>query len=142
MRQTVRLVAVDDQIFFTVGSGMNGLPRHLHTAETHADELLDEFVMVAADVNHLGLLATFAENFLDEHVVVVAPEPTKLQLPAVNEIADDIEILAIHHAQEFQQLRHAGMAGAEMDVRDPNRAANDRLVQIQIQMGLVNVHNL
>jgi hypothetical protein len=77
-------------------------------------KLVDELVVVAGDVNDLGLLAAFAEDFLDEHVVVVAPEPAELQLPAVNEIADDVEIFAVHHAQKFQQLRDAGVLGAEM----------------------------
>ena len=44
MRQAVRLMAVDDEILLAVGGGMDGLPRHLHAAEAHADELLDELV--------------------------------------------------------------------------------------------------
>ena len=107
------------------------------------DELLDEFVMVAGDVNDLGLLAAFAQQLLDEHVVVVAPEPAELQFPAVNEIADHVKVFAVHHAQEIQQLAHAGVARAQMDVRNPDRAAGERLVQIQFQhLLLVLAHTL
>ncbi len=134
VRQSVRLMAVDDEIFFPVGGGVNRLPGHRHVAKSHAHELFDEFIMVAGDVDDLGLPAAFAEQFLDEQVVVVAPEPAKLQFPAINEIADDVKILAIHPAQEVQQFGDAGVLRAQMDVRDPDRPAGHRLVQIQIQI--------
>jgi len=128
VRQAVCLMAMDDEIFFPVGGGVNGLPRHRHIAKSHAHELFDELVMVAADIDDLSLPAAFAEQFLDEHIVVVAPEPAEFQFPAINEIADDVKILAIHPAQKAQQFRHAGVLGAEMDVRDPDRPADQRLV--------------
>ncbi len=140
MRQAVRLMAVDDEIFFAVRRGVDDLVRHHHAAETHPGELVDELIVVAGDINDFGLLAAFAEQFLDEDVVVAAPEPAELQLPAVNEIADEVEVLAIHHAQKVQQLLDAGVLGAEMDVGNPDRAADDRLVGIQIEIWLVSVH--
>ena len=142
VRQAVRLVAVDDEIFFPVGGGVDHLVRHDHAAKTHPGKLINELVMVAGDVNDLRLLAAFAQQFLDEQIVVVAPKPAELQFPAVNEIADYVEILAVHRAQKFQQLGDARMFGAEMDVGDPNGAADDRLAQIQIEIGLIVVHNL
>jgi hypothetical protein len=120
VRQAVRLVAVDDEIFFPIGGGVNHLPRHRHAAEARSDKLLDELVMVARDVNHLGLLAAFAEQFLDEHVIVVAPIPPELEFPAVNQIADEVEILTVHQAQEMQQLVNAGVPRAEMNVGNPD----------------------
>ena len=47
VRQAIRLVAVNDEIFFPVGGGVHHLPRHRHCAETHAHELLDELIVVA-----------------------------------------------------------------------------------------------
>jgi hypothetical protein len=120
VREAVSLVAVDDEIFFPVGGGVHHLARNRDAAEFHAHELLDEFVVVAGNVNHLGLLAAFAEKFLDERVVVLTPEPTELQLPAVNEIADEVKVFAIHHAEKVEELLHARVFGAEVDVRDPN----------------------
>ena len=109
-------MSVDDEIFFPVGSGVDHLARNRNAAEFHAHELLNELVMVAADVDDLSAFAAFAEQFLNEQVVVIAPEPAELQLPAVNEIADEVEILAIHPAQELQQLLDAGVLGAEMNI--------------------------
>ena len=126
VRQAIRLVAVDDKIFFPIGGGVNRLTRNGDAAESHAHELLDEFVVIAGNVNHLRLLAAFAEDFLDEHVVVIAPEPPELQLPAVNEITHEVEIFTVHHAQKFEQFCNVRVPCAEMDVRDPNRTATHR----------------
>lgn len=143
MCQAVCLMTVDDEILFPVGSGMHDLPGHGHAAKSHAYKLLDKFVMVAGNVNDPGLLAAFAKQFLNEHIVVVAPEPTELEFPSVNEIADQIKVFAIHLAQEFQQFGNTGMPRAEVDVRNPNRAAAERLVQIQFQgLLFIVVHNL
>ncbi|MEY4918013.1 MAG: hypothetical protein RL616_1926, partial [Verrucomicrobiota bacterium] len=38
VRQAVRLMAVDDEIFFPIGSSVHHLPRDGHTAETHPHE--------------------------------------------------------------------------------------------------------
>ncbi len=141
MREPVRLMAVDDEIFFSVGGGMDHLPRDGHIPKPHPHELLDELVVIARNINHLGLLAAFAEQFLDEHIVVIAPKPAELQFPAINQIADEIQIFAIHYAQELQQFRYAGVLRAEMDVGDPHGTADDGLVGIQFQVGLVFVHN-
>jgi len=116
MRQAVRLMTVDDEIFFPVGGGVHCLLRHDHAAKTHSHKLLDEFVVVAGDVNDFRLFAAFAEQFLDEHVVVVLPEPAELQLPAVNQVADDVKIPALDHAQKFQQFGDARVPCAEMDI--------------------------
>ena len=140
MRQAIRLVAMNDEILFAIGPHVDRLASHGDAAKPHADELLDEFVMVAADINDLGVLAAFAEQLLDEHVIVIAPEPAVLELPAVNKVADDVEVFAIHQAKEIQQFGDAGVARPEVDIRNPNRAADQRLVQIQIQKLLVVVH--
>ncbi len=120
MRQAIRLMPVNHEVFFPVRSRMHGLARHCHAAEPHAHELLDEFVVVAGDINDRGLLAAFSQQLLNQHVVIIAPKPPELQFPTVNEIADQIQIFAIHFAQEFQQLAHPRMARAQMDVGDPD----------------------
>jgi hypothetical protein len=138
MRQAIGLVAVNDEIFFPIGRSMDHLVRHHHPAKTHAGELINELIMVAGDVNHLGVLAAFAEQFLDEHIIVITPEPAEPQFPAVNQVADDIKIFAVHHAEKFQQFRDASVPRAEVDVRNPDRPANDRLTRNRIQVWLIH----
>ena len=128
VREAIRLMTVDDKVFFPIGRGMDHLMRHDHAAEPHPGKLVNELIMVAGDIDDLGLLAAFAQQFLDEHVVVVAPEPAEFQFPAVDQIPDNVEVFAVHDAQEFQQLLHAGVLGAEMDVGDPDGTADDGFV--------------
>lgn len=78
VRQAVRLMAVDDEIFFPVSGGVHDFARNGDVAEFHADELFQKLIVVAGDADDLGLLATFAEKFLDERVVVITPEPAEL----------------------------------------------------------------
>lgn len=140
MRQAIRLMPVDDQKFFAVRRGMHRLPGDGDVAKLHAHELLDELVVVAADVNHLGLLAAFAKQLLDEHVVIVAPEPAEFKLPAINEIADEVKVFAVHQAQEIQQFLDPRVAGAQVNIRNPDRAADERFVQVQFQSLLASFH--
>jgi len=122
VRQAICLMAVNHQIFFPVGGCVNNFTRNGDTAEAHPEKLLDEFVVVSGDVDHLGLLAAFAEQFLDERVVIIAPEPAELQLPAVNEIAYKVKVFAVHHPQKCEQFLDLRVACAEMNVGDPDRA--------------------
>ena len=77
-------MAVQNEIPFAIGRGVNHLAREHYAPEIHIQELLDEFVMIAADVNDPGLFAALSEQFLDEDIVTVFPMPFGLQLPAVN----------------------------------------------------------
>jgi hypothetical protein len=78
MGQTVRLMAVDDEIFFAVRRSVNHLMRHDYAAKTHSGKLINELVMVAGDVDDFRLLAAFAEEFLNQQIIIVSPEPAKL----------------------------------------------------------------
>jgi len=127
MRQAIRLMSVDNEIFFPIGSRVHDFASNGDIPEFHSHELLDELVVVAGDVDDFGLLAALAKQFLDQHVVFIAPEPAELQFPAINEIADKVKVFAIHDAQEFQQRVHLRVARAEVDIGNPNRAIFLRL---------------
>ena len=43
-------------------------------------------------------------------------------MPAVDEIANDVELLAVSLAEEFEQFADLRVARAEVNVRDPKRA--------------------
>jgi hypothetical protein len=46
--------------------------------------------------------------------------PGALQLPAVNQVADDVEVVGFIEAEEFEERRDLGVFGAEVDVRNPD----------------------
>ena len=47
MRQAIRLMTVNDEVFFAIGGDMDGFARHGHGAEAHAHELLHKFIVIA-----------------------------------------------------------------------------------------------
>lgn len=116
MRDAVELMPVQHEITLAIGGGVNDFAREHHAAEIHSQKLFEKLVVIAGDVNDLRFLAAFAEEFLHEHVVAVVPMPFGFQLPAVQEIADEIEIAAFGLAQKIQQFVHLRVFGAEMNV--------------------------
>ena len=121
MHDAVELVSVQDQVTFTIGRGVNHLAGQDDTAKIHIDELFQKFVVIAGNVNHLRLLAALAQQFLNEEIVVILPMPFGTQSPAVDKIANQIEIAAVALTQKIEQGVHLRMFGAEMDVGNPNR---------------------
>ena len=57
---------------------------------------------------------------MKQHIVIVAPEPFEAQLPAVNEIADEVKIAALGDAEKIQQLGDTRVFRAQMDVGNPD----------------------
>lgn len=130
MREAIELMAVDDEKFFSIGGRMHRAFDEPHRAEAHAEELLEEFVVVAGDERDACLLAVLAQQFLDQDIVFLRPEPFAPELPAVDEIADDVEVLAFRVAQEIEQLADLRVLGSEMDIGDPDRAVMIRLTVV------------
>src|SRR5947207_10387384 len=81
-----------------------------------------EFVVISRDVNNRHALARLAQNLLDHVVVLLWPIATASQLPDVDQIADDIELLAIVIAQELKHRLGVACPGPEMKTGDPRRA--------------------
>src|SRR5881398_2454872 len=116
MCQPIKLVSMNDQVAFAVSSAMHNPFDKAQRPEVQSKELLKEFVVITNDQGDFGLFAILAKQFLDEHVVLLRPVPLAPQLPAVNEIADDVKLLAFSRAQELQQLAHMGVPCTEMNV--------------------------
>jgi hypothetical protein len=91
-------------------------------AEIDAAELFQEFVMIASDEGHPGFLAVLSQQLLNEHIVIVGPIPFAAQLPAVNEIPDDVQVLAFGFSKELEKFPHLGMLRAQVNVRYPDGA--------------------
>src|SRR5205814_10424683 len=70
----------------------------------------------------LGALARLAQQLLDDVVVALRPVPGLAQPPAVDNVADQIEVFGVGELEEVEQRVGAAAAGAEMDVGDPDRA--------------------
>ncbi len=130
MRHPVGLMPVDDEIAAPIHAGVNRLTRERHIAKAQAEEFLHKLVVVAGDVGDAGLLTAFAQQFLDEQIVFFAPKPFMLELPAINQIAHDVEVLTFVAAEKIQQRVHLGVFRAEMHVGDPYRTVAERLSRL------------
>ncbi len=130
MRYAVALMPVDDEITSPVDTGMDRLRRERDIAKPQAKKFLHEFIVVARDVSDARLLATFAKQFLDEQIVFFTPKPFVLQLPAVNEVADDVKMLTLVDAEKVQERSHLGVFRAEMHVGNPYRTMAECLSRL------------
>ena len=87
-----------------------------------ADEGTRELVVVAGNEDHPRALADLAQQLLDDVVVGLRPVPVALELPAVDDVADQEQVLALDVLQERQQLRCLTAGRAEMKIGDPDAA--------------------
>ena len=76
----------------------------------------NEFVVIAGNVNHADAFARFAQDFLDHVIVRLGPVAPPSQLPDVDQVADDVEFLAVIIAQELEQRVDVAGARSQMHV--------------------------
>ena len=89
---------------------------------------VDEFVVVSRNVSDGHALARFAQDFLNHVVMRLRPVTATAQLPDVDQIANDVEFLAVVIAQELQQRLHIAGPCAQMHIRNPDCAdASNRI---------------
>jgi len=125
----VEIVAVDDEVAPAVGAVVDGGLGHLDAAEMGAVIVAQELVVIARNVDDARALARLAQEFLHHIVVRLRPEPAGAQLPAVDDVADQIDQVGVVPAQEVEETLGLAAAGAEMHVGDEQRTilANARL---------------
>ena len=126
----VELVTVDDQQFAAVRRRVDGLFLHPHLAEGELAVLPRRLVVVARDVDDVGAFARLAHDLLHHVVVGLRPVPPALEPPAVDDVAHQVEMLALVALQEVEQQFGLAAARAEMDIGQENRAVARGLVTL------------
>jgi len=116
----VEEIAVDDPQTLARERGVEGFAAHVDVTESEVAELSRSFVMIAGNVDHLRAFAGFAQHFLDHVVVRLRPEPAFAELPSIDDVTDQIEVLRIVMAQKIEQIVRLAAAGAEMDIGQPD----------------------
>ena len=95
--------------------------------EVNTAKVPDAVVVIAGNVHNPYALAGHSQDFLDDIVVRLGPEPAGPQFPTVNDVADQVQRLAIEFPDKFQQQLCLTAAGTQMNVRDERSpAANGR----------------
>ena len=119
---TVEMVAVDDPQALAVGGGVHGLVHHIHPAKPVAHKMPGELVMVAGHKHHLATFAGAAQDFLHHIVVALRPEPFSAQLPAVNDVTHQVQLVAGVGLQKCQQGLGLAAGCAQVQVRHKDRS--------------------
>jgi len=118
----VEQVAVRDPQPPAVGCDVHAVFDDLDAAEGMRDVAARELVVVAGHEDHPGALAGAPQQLLHHVVVGLRPIPRAAQLPAIDDVANEVQRLALHFAQELQQRPGLATRCAQVQVRDPHRA--------------------
>src|SRR5262249_43180198 len=112
----VEQVPVNHQGVTSVGSNMDGILDHLDAAEMRAVIIAQKLVVVSGDVDDAGALARLAQQFLQHVIMGLRPVPGRLELPSVDDVADQVDGIGVDIAQEIEQLVGLAAADSEMNV--------------------------
>jgi hypothetical protein len=109
---------VDHQQAAAVGSPVDRVVEDAHAGEAAADPPAQRLVVVARQVHDAGAPSRAPQQSLQHPAMPRRPEPLLLQPPAVDGIADQVEIIGLDMLQEIQETVRLAARRAEMDVGD------------------------
>ncbi len=140
LHDAVEAVAVRDQQPLARGRDVHDFIRHFYITEGQADELPHHGIVVARHIDHARSLARAAQEFLHHIVVRLRPVPATAQLPAVQNVANQIQRVRFVVLQEIEQELGLATGRAEVDVGDPERAVvagrmGGSVRRIQVRVG-------
>ena len=118
----VEQIAVHHPQLAAVGRLVDPLLGHVDAAEVVVQVLARELIVVAGDEDHARALARLAQQLLDHVVVRLRPVPVPLELPAVDDVADQEQRVALGVLEEVQQRPRLAAGRAQVQVGDPQRA--------------------
>ena len=109
---------MDEQQLASIKQGVARLFGDFDATKVVAHKAACELVVVARDVDHMATLARPAQQLLHHVVVGLRPVPFAAQLPAVNDITHQIEVIAGVGLQELDQGLGLAAGRAQVQVRN------------------------
>src|SRR6185437_3641365 len=91
---TVELVAMDDEQAQSVGRLVNRFTQNLDAGTNASAIRPEEFVVIAGNETDARTVVDLAQDFLHHAAMVFVPEPATAQLPAIDDVAYEIERVA------------------------------------------------
>ena len=117
-QRRVEPVAMHHQVLPSVGAVMDRLADHLDPAQPDADGVAQELVVVAGHVQDARSVLLLSQQAAHDVVVRAWPVPARLEAPAVDHVADQVDQLGIAGLQQVEQAFGLAVTGAEMQVGD------------------------
>ena len=115
----IKVVAVDQQQLAAIDQRVARFFGHLNATKVVAHKAACELVMVARDVDHVAALARPAQQLLHYVVVGLRPVPFAAQLPAVNDVAHQVKVVAGVGLEKLNQ--GLGLAAGRTQVQVRNK---------------------
>jgi hypothetical protein len=94
----------------------------LDIAQHQAGIAAQELVVIAGDVDHLGAALAHGQQPADHVAVRLGPVETAAQPPAVDDVADQIELVAVVALEKGRQVFGLAIAGAKVHIGNPQGA--------------------
>ena len=129
-REMVEAVAVDHEQPPAVDRDVHELVGEFHVAEGVWREPAQKFVVVARHVKHPRAALEHAEDPADHVARGVGPDEVALQLPAVHDVAHEIEAIGLEAAEKVEQILRAGKPAAKMHVGDEEGANSQGITSL------------
>ena len=100
----------------------DGVLDHFGAAKMGAVIVAQKLVVIAGNVEQADPFARLPQQLLHDVVVKLRPIPGGLELPAVDDVAHEIDGVGFVMAQEVEQLVGLAAARPQMDVRQKQRS--------------------
>ena len=113
---TVKQVTMDNPQSLAIGSFVDVVFLDSNLAKIETEIMARGFVMVAWNIDNASTVAGLAKQFLNDVIMFLRPEKAFLQLPAINDIAHEIECLATCVFQKVEQWLRTTTLSAKMGV--------------------------
>ena len=109
-----------------VCGGVNHFVGHLYSPDCQIrrvfEKIADKHIVIAGDEYDARAFARLAQEFLNHIIVRLRPVPALFQLPAINNIADQINTLRFVVRQKVQQGVRLTILRTQMDIGQPQGA--------------------
>ena len=102
------------------------LEADLDVAEHQPVVIAERPVVIAGNVDDPRAVLGLAENRADDVVMRLRPVETARQAPHVDDVADEVDLLALDAAQEVEQEFRAASLETKMDVGDEDATESQR----------------
>src|SRR5262249_51491502 len=117
----IEKITVDHEVALAVGRNVDRVFDHFNAAKMRAVIVTQKLVVIARDVDHVRALARLAQELLYDVVVSLRPVPAAFELPAVDDVADEVDGVGIVVAEKIDQDFGLAAFGAEVDVGQEQR---------------------
>jgi hypothetical protein len=114
-------IAKQHQQAAAIGGFVDRRTPDFDAAEIQPGELAEHLVMIAGNIDDPRAAPGPFQYAPEDIIMAIRPEKPLLHPPAVDNIANQIEGIAIHMIEKIDQQIGVTAAGAEMDIGNPDR---------------------